>query len=184
MEMVVHPNIIHYHWSFMEHEYLVIIMEYIDGGDLSQLISKMKASNKYIAEAELHLIMKGLLQAVEYLHLRWIIHRDIKTPNILLTKTGVVKLADLGVSTVLQNDHLEGQLTRVGTPLYLAPEQVSNQHYSCKIDIWALGCVFFYLCAHRPPFYGNNLLSLSTNICQSPLPSLPNVYSHRINLII
>ena len=67
--------------------------------------------------------------------------------------------------------------TRVGTPLYLAPEQVMNDNYSSKIDIWALGCVFYYLCVHKPPFYGDNLVSLGNEICQSTPGNLPPIYS-------
>ncbi len=182
MQLLDHPHIITYFHSFLEDNAIAIVMEYVDGGDLAQLIQKLKASRKYISEKELMALMKGLLSALEFLHAKRIMHRDIKTPNILISKAGVVKLGDMGVSKILKGG--ESQQTRVGTPLYLAPEQVLNQAYDHKIDVWALGCVFFYLAMHRPPFYGDNLVTLGNDICKAkPLVALRH-YSQKMQTIV
>jgi NIMA (never in mitosis gene a)-related kinase len=92
-----------------------------------------------------------ILKAIQFLHQNNIIHRDIKCLNIFLTDQKVIKIGDLGVSKF----QLMGQLvqgTRVGTPLYLAPELVKSQPYDHKIDIWAIGCALYHLAVMEPPF--------------------------------
>jgi serine/threonine protein kinase len=92
-----------------------------------------------------------LASAVKYLHEQGIIHRDIKLENIFITEDGKVKLGDLGMSKVLgKEDELIS--TRVGTPVYFAPEVIQNQLYSFPVDIWSLGCVFYHLATLDHPF--------------------------------
>ena len=93
--------------------------------------------------------------AVEYLHERKIIHRDIKIHNIFLSKDNIVKLGDFGISKKLEGT---AQLanTSVGTPYYISPEICSSKSYTFSSDIWMLGCTLFELCTLEKPFTGKS----------------------------
>lgn len=91
-----------------------------------------------------------ILLGLEYLHSNNIIHRDLKPLNIFLTSEQTIKIGDMGVSRIVNDDELdkiEGIVNdpRVGTPLYLAPELVKHKPYDFKVDIWALGIIMYYL---------------------------------------
>jgi serine/threonine protein kinase len=124
-----------------------------------------------------------LAEALRYLHENKIIHRDVKTLNVFLTKENRVKvlqcltkLGDMGVSKIVQNV-LSVQNTRVGTPLYLAPELVKQKPYDYKIDVWAMGCILYQMCAMKSPFHGENLISLGYNIVHHAPEAIPTKYS-------
>ena len=106
------------------------------------------------------------------MHENNIIHRDIKALNVFLTKDRKVKLGDLGVSKIFNSDTAM-QGTRVGTPLYLSPELVQHQPYDFKVDVWALGCVIFYMASLEPPFQGENLIALGYSIVNRAPKALP-----------
>ena len=93
------------------------------------------------------------------MHSHGFMHRDIKCLNIFLTDQKTVKLGDLGVSKFQASGTLL-QGTRVGTPLYLAPEVIKAQAYDHKIDIWAIGCALYHLACLEPPFQADNLVTL------------------------
>jgi len=109
---------------------------------------------------------------MEYLHSKLIIHRDIKTLNIFITEDRHIKLGDLGVSKIV-NSVIPLQGTRVGTPLYLAPELIKHQPYSFKIDIWAIGCAMYHILCFEPPFIGENLFILGNSIAHNKHKSIP-----------
>ncbi|MFO0118418.1 MAG: protein kinase domain-containing protein [bacterium] len=89
--------------------------------------------------------------ALEYIHSRRVIHRDIKTQNLFLTGNNTVKIGDFGISKVLEST-TQIAMTVVGTPYYLAPEACQSEPYTTKSDIWALGCVIYELCTLKQPF--------------------------------
>lgn len=179
LKQLNHPHLIKYYNSFLEKDTLNIVMEYADGGDLSQLIKSRKASGKGFSETEIWGIASQLSSALCYLHSKCVIHRDIKTPNILLSKDKQIKLADLGVSKMITPGKMAG--TRVGTPLYLAPELVLNKPYDNKVDVWALGCVLYHLAMMEPPFSGDNLISLGFSIVNRTPKSLKGGFSRLLN---
>ena len=173
--------------SFIELDNLCIIMEYAEGGDLQKvfviinykLLKDFKEKRKYLHEELIWEMSKELSSALQHLHESNIIHRDIKTLNVFLTREKHVKLGDLGVSKIFTSDTaLQG--TRVGTPLYLAPELVQHQPYDYKVDIWALGCVIFYMASLEPPFQGENLIALGYSIVNRAPKPIPPQYSTRI----
>ncbi|CAD8105265.1 unnamed protein product [Paramecium sonneborni] len=178
-----HPNIITYYMSFIELDNLCIIMEYAEGGDLQKLLKDYKERRKFMQEETIWEMSRELSSALQHLHENNIIHRDIKTLNVFLTKDKHVKLGDLGVSKIFNSDTaLQG--TRVGTPLYLSPELVQHQPYDYKVDIWALGCVVFYMAALEPPFQGENLIALGYSIVNRAPKGLPPQYSTRLSQFI
>ncbi len=93
--------------------------------------------------------------------------------NVFLTRKGRVKLGDLGVAVIL-NRIEQLHATRVGTPLYLAPEMIKREKYSFKVDIWAVGCVVYQLTSLKPPFFGDNLITLGYNICNGTPEDMPS----------
>ena len=121
---------------------------------------------------------------VKYLHEKSILHRDIKSLNIFLTKTNRVKIGDLGISKILSGS-IKYQATKVGTPLYLSPEQVKQKPYDLKVDIWGIGWWLYHISRFWPPFNGDNLIVLGNNIISQNPERLPRVYySDKLNSFI
>ena len=174
LKKIDHPSIVKYYCSFMEGKSLCIVMEYIDGGDLHQLISSHSEKKQYLPEMDIWKMASELSSALQYLHTKSIIHRDVKTMNILVTRDKRVKLADLGASKIVSAPM---QITRIGTPLYLAPELVKHKPYDFKVDVWALGCVIYSLAKLHPPFQAENLITLGIQIVSKNPEPIPAMYS-------
>ena len=132
---------------------IYIVTEFADKGDLSQVSTfitkeirrRLKQEKKY-TEEELWAIIEQMVLAVKHLHEKKIIHRDIKAENIFKTKDDKYKIGDLGMSKIVY-ENKEELSSRVGTPVYFAPEMIQHRMYSFPVDIWALGCVFYSLAA-------------------------------------
>ena len=168
------PYIVGYHDSYIENEKLCIIMEYCENGDLGQLL---KARHGRLLEEDT--IWKYFIEiclALLYLHNKKILHRDIKTMNVFLTKDFHVRLGDLGVAKVL-NQNTNFAHTMVGTPYYLSPELCQEKPYNEKSDVWSLGCVLYEMCALKHPFESRNQAALIMKIIQGKYDALSNVYS-------
>ena len=122
---------------------------------------------------------------LHYLHQRDIIHRDIKSLNIFLTKDNSAKVGELGASRKIDEEgniideigesgETAPQNARVGTPYYLAPELWQDKPCSKKSDIWALGVILYELCALQVPFTGEDMQELENRICEKKYTQLPN----------
>ncbi|XP_036312392.1 serine/threonine-protein kinase Nek5 isoform X1 [Pipistrellus kuhlii] len=160
-----HPNIVTFFSSFQENNRLFIVMEYCDGGDLMKRIYRQRGV--LFSEDQILSWFVQISLGLKHIHDRKILHRDIKTQNIFLSKNGVVaKLGDFGIARDLNNSTELAQ-TCIGTPYYLSPEICQNKPYNNKTDIWSLGCVLYELCTLRHPFEGNNLHQLALKICQA-----------------
>ena len=142
---------------FVHNKKLCIITEYIDGGDLDTFIKK-----NTLKEDELIKIFLKICVGIEALHYNNIIHRDIKPANILITKKGEIKICDFGICKFL--DYNKVTNTCIGTPYFMSPEQMTNQYYDYKIDVWGIGCVLYYLLYKKYPFNGANIHQLKNNI--------------------
>ena len=124
LEVLNHPNIIRFKEVYKTKAgQLCIVMDYADGGDLDGKIKEQKKLKKKLTEVEILLIFTQVCLAMKHVHDRKIIHRDIKTQNIFLTKAGIVKVGDFGVARVMSNTK-ELAATVIGTPYYLSPEIV------------------------------------------------------------
>lgn len=183
LENLSHPNIVNYKETFVEPGQLIIIMEYCQGGDLSQLIKSHKESRSFFPEEQISLWMTELLSALRYLEEKRIIHRDIKSSNVYLTSDGNLKLGDFGIAKILSCTS-DVAKTVVGTPYYMSPEVCENKPYSYKSDIWSLGCLFYELAALRYPFTGNSLLALVMSILKEQPQILPALYSEDLKVIV
>jgi len=117
------------------------VTEYLEGGDVFQLIKQHKTARKNIDESTIWQIAYQTLKGLSVLHDMNILHRDIKCANIFLTKDkSQVKLADMNVSIVTSSGMAR---TQTGTPYYASPEVWQEKPYSTKCDIWSLGCVLY-----------------------------------------
>ena len=142
---------------FINNKKLCIITEYVDGGDLENY-----TKNKRLKEEEVIKIFLKICVGINSLHHNHIIHRDIKPANILITKEGEIKICDFGICKFL--DYNKVTNTSIGTPFFMSPEQMTQQYYDYKIDVWGIGCVLFYLVYNKYPFHGNNMHQLKNNI--------------------
>ena len=179
-----HCNLIKYQESFIHNNKLCIIMEYANQGDLNLLIEKYKKEKKYIPENDIWYIIIQIYRAIEYLHSKKIIHRDIKCQNIFLSgkeklNQKIIKLGDFGISKILK-DTYELCKTPLGTPYYLSPEICSGKEYDYKSDIWMFGCVLYELMTLKKPFEGNNLPNLIMNILKQEIINFPCIYSKEL----
>lgn len=114
--------------------------------------------------------------ALEYVHGRKILHRDLKSQNIFLTANNTIKLGDFGISKVLENT-CDQALTVQGTPYYMSPEVCQSKPYTYTSDVWALGCILYELCTLKHAFSAENLLGLVFKIVQDKQEPISNEYS-------
>eukprot|EP00755_Sulcionema_specki_P019960 Sspe_Gene.70770::Locus_41812_Transcript_1_1_Confidence_1.000_Length_1695::g.70770::m.70770/K08857/NEK1_4_5; NIMA (never in mitosis gene a)-related kinase 1/4/5 len=178
-----HPNIINYVDSFLARpsDHLCIVMEYAEGGDISARIKACRGRN--MREPLIIDWFTQICLAVNAIHQKHILHRDIKTQNIFLTAHGIVKVGDFGISRVLQNT-FEQAHTFVGTPYYLSPELVQEKPYDARSDIWAIGVVLYEMMSLRHPFNANDMKSLMTRIIRVQYDPPPSFYSSELRAIV
>lgn len=125
-------------------------MEYADGGDLYQRIQELQKNNETFTENDIWSIAIQVIYGLKSLHDLNIMHRDLKSANVFLNKDNTVKLGDMNVSKVANQQGLN--YTQTGTPYYASPEVWRDEPYNFKSDIWSLGCVIYELITFNPPF--------------------------------
>uniref|UniRef100_S4RQ96 non-specific serine/threonine protein kinase n=1 Tax=Petromyzon marinus TaxID=7757 RepID=S4RQ96_PETMA len=172
-----HPNIVSYKESFEERGNLYIVMDYCEGGDLFKRINAQKGV--LFSEDQILDWLVQLCLALKHVHDRKILHRDIKSQNIFLTKAGIVQLGDFGIARVL-NSTTELARTCIGTPYYLSPEICENKPYNHKSDMWALGCVLYEMCTLRHAFEAGNMKNLVLKIIRGSFPPVSAHYSSEL----
>ena len=160
LKRVNHPNIIKYLDSFIFQNELYIAVEWADKGDVKRLIRKYKQEGDEIDERKVIEYTKEIAAGLNHMHEQRIIHRDLKPANILITSDGIFKLGDLGLGRIMNTETIK-TFSKVGTPLYMAPEVINNSNgYDFKCDNWSLGCVIYELITLRSPFQTSEKLSL------------------------
>ncbi|NXY01264.1 NEK1 kinase, partial [Pteruthius melanotis] len=176
-----HPNIVLYRESFEENGCLYIVMDYCEGGDLFKKINAQKGI--LFSEDQILDWFVQICLALKHIHDRKILHRDIKSQNIFLTKDGTIQLGDFGIARVL-NSTAELARTCIGTPYYLSPEICQNKPYNNKSDIWALGCVLYEMCTLKHAFEAGNMKNLVLKIISGPFPPVSMHYSHDLRNLL
>uniref|UniRef100_A0A665SX36 non-specific serine/threonine protein kinase n=1 Tax=Echeneis naucrates TaxID=173247 RepID=A0A665SX36_ECHNA len=176
-----HPNIVQYKESFEEGGSLYIVMDYCEGGDLFKKINAQKGL--LFSEEQILDWFVQICLALKHVHDRKILHRDIKSQNIFLTKDGTVQLGDFGIARVL-NSTVELARTCIGTPYYLSPEICENKPYNNKSDIWALGCVLYEMCTLKHAFEAGNMKNLVLKIIRGSYPPVSVHYSQDLRSLL
>jgi len=164
-----HPNIVTIHAICPYKDTFYIIMEYVDGGSLAELLALRKRFDVTEAVGLIRAVAEGLAFA----HRAGVIHRDVKPKNILLTQGGIVKLADLGLAR--RTDDSDASLDKTGkaygTPYYIAPEQVcGDPNIDARADIYSLGATFYEMLTGRPPFSAPTPREIMRKQVTEPLP--------------
>jgi NIMA (never in mitosis gene a)-related kinase len=149
-------------------------MEYADGGDLYHYLAHHYQEKRYLTEKRVWQLFTQVLRGLKVLHAQKILHRDIKSPNVFLTKSGYAKLGDLNVSKILKCGMLH---TQTGTPYYASPEVWSELPYDQKSDVWSVGCVLYEMCTLKPPFRAEDMKGLRQKICKGVYQPIPKHFS-------
>uniref|UniRef100_A0A671NV29 non-specific serine/threonine protein kinase n=1 Tax=Sinocyclocheilus anshuiensis TaxID=1608454 RepID=A0A671NV29_9TELE len=176
-----HPNIVQYKESFEESGCLYIVMDYCEGGDLFKKINNQRGT--LFSEEQILDWFVQICLALKHVHDRKILHRDIKSQNIFLTKDGTIQLGDFGIARVL-NSTVELARTCIGTPYYLSPEICENKPYNNKSDIWALGCVLYEMCTLKHAFEAGNMKNLVLKIIRGSYPPVTVHYSQDLRSLL
>lgn len=142
-----HPNVVTIYSFEQVGDFYFIVMEYIRGKSLKEIIKKRELSFERALD-----IYKQVLKAVEFAHSKGIIHRDIKPGNILVTEDGIAKIGDFGIAKIEGIEGLTRAGASMGTPLYSSPEQILGKRVDYRADIYSLGVLLFEMMTGRPPF--------------------------------
>jgi serine/threonine-protein kinase len=165
---LAHPNIVEMYDVGEDDGLYYIVMEYVDGKTLKQLLKKR--GNLTLSEAID--IMLQLTDGMAHAHDSYIVHRDLKPQNVMIKDDGQIKITDFGIAMALNSTQLTQTNSVMGSVHYLPPEQASGKGSTIKSDIYSIGIIFYELLSGSLPFRGDNAVEIALKHMRDPLPSL------------
>uniref|UniRef100_A0A8C3U5U3 non-specific serine/threonine protein kinase n=1 Tax=Catharus ustulatus TaxID=91951 RepID=A0A8C3U5U3_CATUS len=168
-----HENVVEMYNSYLVGDELWVVMEFLEGGALTDIVTHTRMSEEQIAA-----VCRSVLRALAVLHAQGVIHRDIKSDSILLTHDGRVKLSDFGFCAQV-NKEVPRRRSLVGTPYWMAPELISRLPYGPEVDIWSLGVMVIEMVDGEPPYFNEPPLKAMKLIRDNLPPRLKN--GHKVS---
>lgn len=167
-----HQNIVRVIDFGIEEGSYQMVMEFVEGESLKDVIDRWRPLQSDLALALVHQICRGL----EHAHAKGIVHRDIKPGNVMLTKTGIAKVTDFGLAKLTQGASSQTAADSIlGTPLYMSPEQAFGESVDQRSDLFSLGTVLYELLTGRQPFTSENYMGVIQNIIHKEIPSVREI---------
>src|SRR4051812_5341165 len=167
---LAHPNILNIYDYGETGDYAYIVMEFVDGPTLKQLLD----SGERFDVGSICKIMSGILDGLQYSHDRGVVHRDMKPANIMFTKDHRVKITDFGIAR-LEDSNMTQTGMVIGTPAYMSPEQFMGEKVDWRSDIYSTGVVLYHMITGTRPYDGN-LATIMNKVLNSPIPK-PSISS-------
>ncbi|WWC71841.1 uncharacterized protein I206_105800 [Kwoniella pini CBS 10737] len=161
LEKVRHPFVVELYATYQDQLNVYMLLSYIPGGEL---FSHLRRAGRFSADVT-RFYLASIILAIEYLHSRDIIYRDLKPENLLLDRHGYLRIADFGFAKIIE----DRTFTLCGTPEYLAPEIVLSQGHGKAVDWWALGILAFEMLAGYPPFFDDHPLGIYEKILRGDI---------------
>ncbi|XP_022594214.1 serine/threonine-protein kinase PAK 4-like [Seriola dumerili] len=171
-----HENVVEMYNSYLVGDELWVVMEFLEGGALTDIVTHTRMNEEQIAT-----VCLSVLKALSVLHTQGVIHRDIKSDSILLTHDGRVKLSDFGFCAQVSKE-VQRRKSLVGTPYWMAPELISRLPYGPEVDIWSLGIMVIEMVDGEPPYFNEPPLKAMKMIRDNLPPKLKNL--HKVSPVL
>lgn len=165
---LAHPNIVEIYDVGEDGDIHYIVMEYIEGKTLKQLLKR----RGHLTVTEAVDIMLQLTDGIAHAHKSYIIHRDLKPQNIMIEESGHIKITDFGIAMAMNSTHLTQTNSVMGSVHYLPPEQASGKSATIKCDIYSMGILFYELLTGILPFKGENAVEIALKHMKDPIPNV------------
>ena len=160
-----HPNLVSIFDPLQDDESVLIVMEYVDGETLGDLLARGRVEPERAVE-----IVRAVADALDHAHASGIVHRDITPGNVLLGSDGAVKLADLGIAKAVERTDITGTGTVLGTPAYMAPEQLEGAKLGPSVDVYALATMAFEMLTGRKARRGRTAVEIAHQVVNETPP--------------